>query len=124
MIIGIGTDIVNINRIEKIINKFGEQFLLRILHPEEYQKLKAIEPKLQARFLARRFAGKEAIAKAIGSGINLGLRFKDIAIINDDLGKPIAKIYNRLLESMGNYKVNISLSDDYPVAMALVVLSR
>lgn len=123
-IIGIGTDIVQIPRIEKMLNRFGNKFLLKILHPKEYQKIKTIHPDLQSNYVARRFAAKEAISKAIGTGIALGLRFKDIAIINDDLGKPIVYFEEGLITKIGIYQIDVSLSDDYPIAIAFVVISR
>jgi holo-[acyl-carrier protein] synthase len=123
-IIGIGTDVVQIPRIEKILNNFGDKFLLRILHPKEYQKIKTIHPDLKSNYVAKRFAAKEAISKAIGSGIALGLKFKDIAIINDNLGKPVAHFEGSMMVKFAIYQIDISLSDDYPIAVAFVVISK
>jgi len=124
MIIGIGTDIVQIPRIERILDKFGDVFLLRILHPKEYTKINTLKTEVKSNYLAKRFAAKEAISKALGSGISGGIRFKDIAIINDDMGKPIAYLEGNFAPKMSDYKIDVSLSDDYPIAVAFVVISK
>jgi holo-[acyl-carrier protein] synthase len=121
MIIGIGTDIVQINRIEELYKKFGERFLHKNYHELEIEIFHQLNSRKKISFLAKRFAGKEAVAKALGSGIG-NLRFKEIAIINDELGAPIVKIFNKSL-STSKHKIHISLSDDYPNALAFVVIS-
>ncbi|KJV56001.1 holo-[acyl-carrier-protein] synthase [Orientia chuto str. Dubai] len=130
MIYGIGTDIIHIPRIEKLINNYSIKFINRILGKNEitiYQNLTSI--KQQANFIAKRFAGKESIAKAIGIGIAPPLSLHNIEILNNKLGKPIVHIHNadkillnhlRLIE----YKIDISLSDDYPLATAFTIISR
>ena len=122
MIIGIGTDVVQIERIEKLYEKFGNRFLSKNYHELEIEIFHKLNPQKKVLFLAKRFAGKEAVAKAFGSGIGQDFSFKDIAIINDKLGAPIVKIAG---ESMKNsdYKIHISLSDDYPIALAFAVVS-
>lgn len=110
MIIGIGTDIVEIARIEKAgVEKLSK----KILKPSEIAEL----PKLNAAKLAKRFAAKEAISKALGTGIGAELAFHDIEISNDELGKPLAKILTK-----PQLKVHLSLSDEksYAVAYALI----
>lgn len=124
MIIGIGTDIVQIPRIIRILNKFGDVFLSRILHPKEYAKIKTLKTQTQAGYLAKRFAAKEALSKAIGSGISGGIRFKDIAIINNDKGKPTVFIEQNIIAKIGLCQIDVSLSDDYPIAIAFVVISK
>jgi holo-[acyl-carrier protein] synthase len=124
MIIGIGTDIVQIPRIERILSKFGDVFLLRILHPKEYTKINTLKTEAKSRYLAKRFAAKEAISKAIGSGIAGAVRFKDIAIINDEMGKPIVYLEPNLTTKIGECQIDISLSDDYPIAIAFAVISK
>jgi holo-[acyl-carrier protein] synthase len=124
MIIGIGTDIVQIPRIERILSKFGDVFLLRILHPKEYAKINTLKTGVKFAYLAKRFAAKEAISKAIGSGIAGAVRFKDIAIINDEMGKPIVYLESNLTTKIGECQIDISLSDDYPIAIAFAVISK
>ncbi|MES2215081.1 MAG: holo-ACP synthase [Pseudomonadota bacterium] len=116
MILGIGTDIVQIPRIERLIEKFSDRFLSRILSPEE----KEVYNKKSCRaFVARRFAGKEAISKALGTGVGRPLRFVDISIINDSLGAPKVKIKNY----KEDITIHVSLSDDYPIATAFAVVT-
>lgn len=121
MIIGIGTDIVQIPRIEKILAKYGHLFTKRILGDNELNKFRTLSQNKQALYIAKRFAAKESISKAIGSGIATGLAFKDIEILNDSLGKPYTKFAGNKLK---NLQIDISLSDDYPTALAFAVISR
>lgn len=117
MIIGIGTDIVQIPRIERLVEKFGRRFAERILSKGE---LEVYDRKVCKAFLARRFAGKEALSKALGQGIGRPLRFTDITISNNELGKPEVMVDGNIGEGV---KIEISLSDDYPTAIAFVVVS-
>ena len=109
MIIGIGTDIVDIRRIEKLIEESGEKFLARIFNEEERGEDTA--------HYAKRFAAKEAIAKALGTGIGSKVSFKDIVITNDENGAPKAEVKNQ----KSKVKIHISLSDEYPYALAYAV---
>lgn len=121
MIYGIGTDIVNILRIEKIFNKDPSSLISRILSHKEQQVLDGITDNARkVSYLAKRFAGKEALSKALGSGIGKDIAFKDISILNDSNGKPFMQL-DRVLEEQ--VKIDISLSDDYPFALAFVVIS-
>lgn len=122
MIIGVGVDIVQIKRIEKLITKYGERFFQRILSNQELEKLKTLHQEKQINFIAKRFAAKESIAKAFGSGIAEKLKFKDMSIVNDTKGKPCVIFSDKLLLQQ-NIKIDVSLSDDYPVAIAFAVLS-
>ena len=122
MIYGIGTDIVYMPRIEKLLQKYGDKFACRILSPSEIEIYQA---KSCEAFLARRFAGKEAFFKALGVGIGKPLRFNDITIKNNELGRPEVSLRHRgnSAELMMGKNVNISLSDDKPVVVAFVVIS-
>lgn len=117
MIIGIGTDIVQIPRIERILKQYGSRFLEKILSTSEQEHN---SHRISSSFLAKRFAAKEAVAKALGKGIGKPLRFKDISIINNDLGKPQVHVAGQ----PNNEIIELSLSDDYPVAIAFVVIHR
>lgn len=122
MIIGIGTDIVQIPRIERILNLYGRQFINRILSQEEEQRLATINQQQYSYFLARRFAAKEAVSKAVGTGIGKYLQFKNISIINDDLGKPLVQIVtHKNLLKLEQIKIHLSLSDDYPISVAFAI---
>jgi len=119
MIKGIGIDVVQIPRIEKLVEKFGRKFAQRILSKEE---LEVYDSKACRAFLARRFAGKEAVSKALGRGIGRPLKFTDISIVNDEMGKPVASI--KWPDGVTqDSKINVSLSDDYPIAIAFAVVS-
>ena len=121
MIIGVGTDVVQIPRIEKLVEKFGRKFVARILSKDE---LELYDAKACRAYVSRRFAGKEAIAKALGKGIGRPLNFKDITITNNSFGKPEVRIDGDLSGEMGKMNIHISLSDDYPIATAFVVIEK
>ncbi|MCC8399374.1 MAG: holo-ACP synthase [Rickettsia endosymbiont of Culicoides impunctatus] len=128
MIIGIGTDIVQIPRIERILNLYGQRFIDRILSKEEVQKLTSLSKDRYGCFLAKRFAAKEAVSKALGVGIGRNLRFKDISVLNDDLGKPFVWIChpenpNKFEQNFGQIKIHLSISDDYPTSVAFAVIT-
>ena len=85
-IYGIGTDLVNINRVQRLYNKYGQKFVNKILLPEEKKLLQSDSNPVK--FLANRFAGKEATAKAIGTGFSQGVTWKDIGVTKHRSGKP------------------------------------
>jgi holo-[acyl-carrier protein] synthase len=131
MIIGIGTDIVELKRIEGLLQKFGEKFCARIftkLENERAQKIDVAANKI--RYYAKRFAAKEAFSKACGTGIGRGLDFCDIEIDNDSLGKPFIRVLNGknvfLKENFGCDDIffHLSLSDEKLLAQAFVVIEK
>ncbi len=124
MIIGIGTDIVQIPRIEKIINLYPEIFSNRILTTEELKKFALLKKERRAAFLAKRFAAKEAISKAFGIGIGRGINVKDITVLNDELGKPIVKLDSVYTQKLPLLNIHLSLSDDYPICVAFVIVEK
>jgi holo-[acyl-carrier protein] synthase len=124
MIVGIGTDIIQIDRIKKLFDKYQEAFLVKNFHPKECEFFSNLSQEKSISYLAKRFAGKEAVSKAFGSGIGAGLAFKDIAILNDEFGAPYVEISSALGENLAKNKIHISLSDDYPIAVAFVVISQ
>lgn len=116
MIKGIGTDIIDIRRIEKLVNKSGwEAFAQKILTQKEISELPENHEKRTAR-LAKRFAAKEAISKAYGSGIGSEIKFHDIEVSNNEKGAPSATVNGR------TEKIHISISDEHPYAIAYVIL--
>jgi holo-[acyl-carrier protein] synthase len=123
MIYGIGTDIVEVTRIESSIVQFGDEFAKRILADSEFAAYEksAIKP----RFLAKRFAAKEALSKALGTGLRAPCTFQNIAVGHDDLGKPLLLLAPELqgfLISRNITKTHISISDEKNLAAAFVVL--
>jgi holo-[acyl-carrier protein] synthase len=123
MIYGIGTDIVEVSRIEDSIAKFGDDFAKRILAESEYASYQ--ESHIKPRFLAKRFAAKEAFSKALGTGLRAPATFQNIAVSHDNLGKPILLLAEDLRAFMNTKKItqtHISISDEKNLAAAFVVL--
>lgn len=123
MIFGIGTDIVEVSRIDASINAFGDSFAERILAASELQGYQ--DSQIKARFLAKRFAAKEAFSKALGTGLRAPATFQNIAISHDDLGKPILVLAPDLLAFMKEKNIqhtHISISDEKNLATAFVIL--
>ena len=123
MIVGIGTDIVSIERIAGVLERHGERFVKRILTPEE--RLRYARTKLKASHLAKRWAAKEAFSKAIGTGIHPPFTWQSIGVGRDPKGKPLVVPSAEMakhLETMGVTSAHVSLSDDAGVAIAFVVL--
>lgn len=123
MIRGIGVDIVNISRIEQAVARWGSRFLKRIFTSAEIERCeKRARP---AQCLAARFAAKEAFAKALGLGMREGLRWRDIEVVQDHLGKPSLQLHNqaqKLMEAVEANRTWLSLSDESESALAVVVL--
>ena len=126
-IFGIGTDIVNIKRMERSLKKHGLKLKKRIFSKEEIKYCE--KNKNPYTFYAKRFAAKEALSKALGTGIRKGINFKNIEISNDKLGKPsinlkgpVANFLKRKINSK-KYFIYLSLSDDKPWAQATVIIS-
>ncbi|HJL93481.1 MAG TPA: holo-ACP synthase [Woeseiaceae bacterium] len=122
MIFGIGTDIVELSRIEKTYNRFGNHFVERLLMPEENTLFS--KNKNPIRFLAMRFAAKEAIVKAMGTGFSNGIWIRDIGIINKNSGKPVVVYSSRgdlMCRKLGISEIHISLTDEAGLILAFSV---
>ena len=122
MIIGLGTDIVDMERIEKIAERFGERFAGHILHPEELAEWRESP---HPTFLAGRFAAKEALVKALGTGFSQGIWLSDILIRKGVDGEPIAILSGVALErfqALGGQSIHVSISHDRHSALAVVIL--
>lgn len=126
-VIGLGTDIVNINRIKKIYSKYGNQFLNKILTESEKKSEKKLSRFKNVSTIAKRFAAKEAISKAIGYGFSNGIHFKDIEIYNDESGKPYANLNGKAKTIVNKistkYNIFLTLSDDKPWAVATALIT-
>ena len=125
MIFGIGTDIVRISRIQQSLDRYGDRFARRILAGQELADLQRTP--YPARFLARRFAAKEAVVKAYGTGFTQGMTFQDIAIGHDAAGKPLLLLSGRALELQHELRIGemfISISDEQEYAVAFVTLLK
>ncbi|MEW6445926.1 MAG: holo-ACP synthase [Pseudomonadota bacterium] len=125
MIHGIGTDIVAIARMERLWARFGMALAVRVLSEDEREHL-ALQTD-PARFIAKRFAAKEAAAKALGTGFRDGLALRHIAVCNDALGKPMLRLDARaasLAAAFGVRDCHLSLSDETDYAVAFVIMTR
>lgn len=125
MIYGVGTDLVEVARIQDSLERFGDNFALRVLSEREMQEFQLSNT--QARFLAKRFAAKEAFAKALGTGIRKPATFENIGVAHDDLGKPVFDLANELqkcLDEKGIQFAHLSISDEKAFATAFVVLEK
>ena len=126
-IFGIGTDIINIKRMEKSIKKNGDNFINNVFSKNEILYCK--KNKNPFPFYAKRFAAKEALSKALGTGIRKGINFKNIEIINDHFGKPSIELKGTTAAFLKKkikakkYSIHLSLSDDMPWAQATVIIS-
>lgn len=125
MIFGIGTDVVRLDRVEATLERFGEHFVQRLLLPEEEAQYRRHRRK--ARFLAMRFAGKEAVVKAMGTGFRNGMWIRDVGIVQDLRGKPEIVYSARghaLCAQMGIGAGHVSLTDEAGLVVAFAVLLR
>ena len=125
MIYGVGIDLVKVARIEAALARFGERFARRILTARELEAYTG-NPR-PADFLAKHFAAKEALVKALGTGIRLGIQWQDMELGRDAFGKPYVTCAGRvraLFEERGIGASLVSLSDEEGFAVALVVLEQ
>jgi len=128
MIIGIGNDIIDIRRVERTIERYGERFLGRIFTPIERNKSDGRAAR--AASYAKRFAAKEACAKALGTGFRQGVFWRDMGVVNLPSGRPTleltggaAQALARLTPEGHEVRIDLSITDDFPTAQAIVIIS-
>lgn len=127
MILGIGTDIVQIDRINAIYKRFSDRFLTKYFHPLEIEQFNKLAESKKVPFLAKRFAAKEAVAKAFSTGFTENVRLKQIYVCRGKLGKPEVRfdgetaVFFETLH-LGPKKIHLSLSDEVAYAIAFVVI--
>ena len=128
MIIGLGNDIIDIRRIEKTLERYGERFIARIFTDIERQKSE--DRAGRAASYAKRFAAKEACAKALGTGLSRGVYWRDMGVVNLPSGRPTLRLTGgaaRQLKSITpdgfDARIDLSLTDDFPLAAAIVIIS-
>ncbi|WWO97973.1 MAG: holo-ACP synthase [Candidatus Dasytiphilus stammeri] len=124
-ILGLGADIVNISRIEKVICRFGDKFAKRILCNLELEKY--LLDRYPIRFLAKIFAVKEAAAKAFGTGIGSNLTFKNFEVFKDKYGKPYLRCWQNaalISENIGVIRIHLTLTDEKDYVYALVIIEN
>ena len=125
MIIGIGIDIIDIRRIEKIFIKYGDRFIKKCFLQTEIQSSENRRNDIQS--YAKRYSAKEACAKALGTGLARGVYWKDIEVSNNNLGKPILTLHNKAAKilnqiSSKNTRIEVSLSDEKNYAISNVII--
>ena len=128
MIIGLGNDIIDIRRIEKAIERYGDRFLDRIFTPLEREK--SDRRMLRAASYAKRFAAKEACSKALGTGLRKGVFWRDMGVVNLSSGRPTMELTGgaaRRLVSITpdghEARIDLTITDDFPLAQAIVIIS-
>jgi len=130
MILGLGEDTCDIRRLDAVLQKHGERFLKRCFTDTERAKAATRKGKNEpASTLAKRFAAKEACAKALGTGINRGVAFRDLGVINAPSGKPTMALQGRALDRLRAMtpagmtpRIHVTLGDEFPYARASVII--
>jgi len=127
MIIGLGSDLIDIRRIEKSIERFGDRFTNRIF--TEIERTKSDRRKERAASYAKRFAAKEACSKALGTGLSNGVFWRDMGVVNLPGGKPTFELTGgakdrlfKLLPDGTEPSIHLTITDDYPLAQAFVII--
>jgi holo-[acyl-carrier protein] synthase len=128
MIIGLGNDIIDIRRVEKTIERYGERFLSRVF--TEVERRKSDGRAMRAASYAKRFAAKEACAKALGTGFRQGVFWRDMGVVNLPSGRPTleltggaARALQRLTPAGHDVRIDLTITDDFPTAQAIVIIS-
>ena len=128
MIIGLGSDLIDIRRVEKSIERFGERFLTRIF--TETERTKSDRRAQRAASYAKRFAAKEACSKALGTGLRRGVFWRDMGVVNLPGGKPSMNLTGGALRRLEEItppghkaQIDLTITDDFPLAQAIVVIS-
>jgi len=128
MILGIGSDLIDIRRIEKSLERFGERFTHRCF--TEVERTKSDGRAARAASYAKRFAAKEACAKALGTGIAQGVSWTEMGVVNEPSGRPTLALVGRAAERLARMtppgfraRIDITITDDHPLAQAFVVIS-
>ena len=128
MIIGLGSDLCDVRRIEKVLERHGERFLARIFTPAE--RAKADRRANRAETYAKRFAAKEACAKALGTGLRRGVFWRDMGVVNLPGGRPTMQLTGGALARLHaitpagcEARIEVSLTDEGPLAQAIVIIS-
>ncbi len=127
MIVGIGSDLIDVRRVEKTLERFGERFIKRIF--TEVEQRKSERRKLRAASYAKRFAAKEACAKALGTGLNAGVFWRDMGVVNLRSGKPTMVLTGGAAARLAaivppghSAVIHVTITDEHPIAQALVII--
>jgi len=127
MIVGIGSDLCNISRVEETLVRYGDRFIQRCFTPVEQRKSEG--RKQRAASYAKRFAAKEACSKALGTGLNKGVYWRDMGVVNLPSGKPTMQLTGGAAERLAKLippghepVIHLSITDEFPMAMAYVII--
>ncbi len=127
MIVGIGSDIIDIRRIEKTLDRFGERFVGRVF--TDVERRKSERRRARAASYAKRFAAKEACAKALGTGLNSGVFWRDMGVVNLPSGKPTMALTGGAAARLAaivptgmSAVIHVTITDEWPMAQAFVVI--
>lgn len=132
MIVGLGSDLIDIRRIEKTLERFGDRFIERVFTEEERRKAerRAGSPRGLASTYAKRYAAKEACAKALGTGFRAGVYWRDIGVVNLPSGQPTLRLTGNAATRLGQLlppgmaaRIDLTMTDEYPMAEAMVIIS-
>lgn len=130
MIVGLGSDLCDIRRVEKVMARFGDRFIERVFTPAERDRAARRTPSLHAGTYAKRFAAKEACSKALGTGFRHGVFHSDMGVVNLPSGQPTLHLTGGALERLHllipaglQPHVVLTMTDEYPYAFAQVVIS-
>ncbi len=128
MILGIGSDLIDIRRIEQTIERFGDRFIQRVFTPLEQKKAESRAERIPT--YAKRFAAKEACSKALGTGFRAGTFWRDMGVVNLPSGRPTLQLtggakehLDRLTPPGMTARIDLTITDEYPMAQALVIIS-
>lgn len=128
MIIGLGSDLIDIRRIERTLERFGTRFTQRVF--TEIERNKSDRRANRAASYAKRYAAKEACAKALGTGFRHSVYWRDIGVVNDRSGKPTIRLTNgardrlrQLVPENMEARVDLTITDEFPIAQAMVIIS-
>jgi holo-[acyl-carrier protein] synthase len=128
MILGLGSDLCDIRRIEKTLETYGERFTNRVF--TEIERARSEQRATRAASYAKRFAAKEACAKALGTGLNRGVFWRDMGVVNLPGGKPTLALTGGALTRLKTItppgyraQIDLSITDDFPLAQAIVIIS-
>ncbi|HEY8246341.1 MAG TPA: holo-ACP synthase [Hyphomicrobium sp.] len=128
MILGVGNDLIDIRRIEKTLQRYGERFIARVF--TDVERKKSDGRRQRAASYAKRFAAKEACAKALGTGLRCGVYWRDMGVVNLPSGRPTLKLTGgaaRVLQELTpdgcEARIDLTITDDFPIAAAIVIIS-
>ena len=128
MILGLGNDIIDIRRVERTIERYGDRFLSRVF--TDIERRKSDGRAGRAASYAKRFAAKEACAKALGTGFRQGVFWRDMGVVNLPSGRPTLELTGGALQALADLtpeghevRIDLTITDDFPMAQAIVIIS-